>query len=191
MAGPDAAAIRADMQWRANARVSGAAAPPRPAASGGYDAASIRADMQRRARERAVAATAVEHGAATKVQAVQRGRSARVQLQAQNQAATKVQAAQRGRSTRQALSLSDRTATAPTAPRSAGGGYDAASIRADMQRRARERAVAATAQEHGAATKVQAVQRGRSARQALVVRSVPAPEPQPQPQPQPQPEPHM
>ena len=98
-----------------------------------------------------------EHEAAVKIQAVQRGRQARKQLQAENDAAVKIQAIQRGRMSRAELAAKREDADG-TAVDAIGeddeGGEDA------------ERGIDLDYDEE-AVIKIQAVQRGRKARAEL------------------------
>ena len=95
----------------------------------------------------------VEHDAAVTIQAVQRGRQARKQMQAENDAAVKIQAVQRGRMTRAELA----------AKREDDGGTTVGTIGEDEGPEDAEHGIVMDYNEE-AVVKIQAVQRGRKAR---------------------------
>ena len=103
--------------------------------------------------------------AAMKMQAMQRGRNARKERKEQSEAATKVAAANRGRKGRKAAKeKKEAMASVVEVPEAADASDQVESAEAQAREAAEEAAVADVLSEDAAATKMQAIQRGKNAR---------------------------
>ena len=101
-----------------------------------------------------------EDTAATKMQAAQRGRKARKERKDQDAAATRMQARQRGKNSRKAKAVAEPVVV----PAAADADGQEESMEAQLKEEAEEKAAQALMDEGQAATKMQAIQRGKQAR---------------------------